>query len=121
MVRGLSHIDFLTNGKFYFSEGKPKIDDDIFFLFSFSGERIYLPDFGQDFSFLIQKTSSFFFQYRALFLGQLRAKMLTQLPQEVSVESLTANLYRGTRDIAITVEYTSEEDPLSINETILFL
>lgn len=121
MISGLAFKKIILDGKFVFTSNKEKVDNDIDLLFSFAGNRVYLPDYGADFSTLLQRTSAYFFQYRPLLLGQLRQKMEKQLPAEVYVDNLVGKYYREDKAIAIDIFYGTTDESIEQTKTVVFL
>jgi hypothetical protein len=122
-MKGLSHKFTLNNGKFKFSEGKIKANDNLsFFISFFDFNRIYLQSYVFRTMSLIQKPETY--------LGGIKIVFLNNLKTAINKYVKGFNFIKGditkldTKEYAIIVDckYTSDvnaEDSETI-QTVIF-
>ncbi len=121
MTTGLSQTFQLTNGKFTLSSGESKMRDNLSFFMSFTRtRRIYFPDYTPDLSWLIQSSSSRILQYKALFLGTLKNKILTYVP-DIIVSSLNSVFLREEKEYVVTINFSYATPEAEIQQLVIFI
>lgn len=115
-----TNFGLTSTGAFSLSSGKDKAINRLTMLVYFTKLRVYTPDYNPGFETLIQKPSSYLFQFRQVILGRL-LKLITKYVAEINVTGMDIVYnHRNRLQYGIYTEY-KYADSSTPSSSVIFL
>lgn len=121
--KGISYRFYLKEGKFSWVEGSERVSDQLSFFTLFDTvKRIYYADYTPGLLTLVQKGTSYLYQYKQLILGRLEAAINKYVPLiQVKNKDLQYRVGDPDKKVALVIDFRVKETNEEVQQLVRFI